>query len=301
MIKSKKYYIIVAVIAGVGLFLTLIGGLLGGLKIHSDVYNDMQRSFDANNPQSLLVNVDVGTLTIKKNSSGSGKIEVSGTEVSESCIRMTETPTGDCNFQYDQYKAYGFSAMQFGKYQFTPEGIYEYEDPDLTISVPESVKRLVVRTNIGDLQVYDISADNVQIFTDIGSTYVKNIDARNIEVETDVGDVQIDGITADTFEIESDVGRVDIENANVKKLDATAEVGDFSFTGIVTTFGKIDSDVGEVRVVLTDDIMKYNFDVKSDLGILKINGQQYGTPYRQMASGTIPFTIESEVGDIDIN
>ncbi|MDR0984385.1 MAG: DUF4097 domain-containing protein [Ruminococcus sp.] len=305
MIKNKKYYIITAIITGIGLFLIIIGGLIGGLKIHSEAYGTFQRSYNVDNPQSLFINLDMGKLTINKNQTGSGKIEVFGNNVSENNLIMSETPMGNCRFEYHQSKYYRFSMMSFGKYYVTPKGIYEYETPSITISVPESVKKLGVSTNYGDVKIYDISADNINLELDLGDLYVDNINTRTFEADVNLGDTDFNGITADLFEIEMDAGDANIENATIKNLDASINVGNFEFGGLITAYGEIEMDAGDVDIAFADDLQKYALNVNTDFGELKILGQQYGTPYRPFGSGgmsgLIPFTIESDVGDVNIN
>jgi hypothetical protein len=310
MIKSKKYYIIIAIIAGVGLFLILIGGVMGGLKVHSELFGDIQKTYNTENPKSLSVRLDMGELTINKTQSGSGKIEVVGRDVAETNLRMTETPMGDCQIEYLQSRDQRFALMSFGKYNFTAKGIYEYESPTLTISVPESVKRLTVITNMGDVKVYDISADFVQLELNLGDLHMQNINSKAVEIEVNAGSTSMNGVIADLFEIESDLGDVKVQNAEIKNLDVSINAGDVEFGGTVTGRGEIESDLGEVRIDFADDLQKYAFNVDVSFGELEIAGQKFGTPYRQagfggmnsgMSSGLIPFVIESDAGDVTID
>lgn len=94
-------------------------------------------------------------------------------------------------------------------------------------------------------------------------------DMGNITVEKDALSCRIMTLTAD-------IGNIGIKGADVEKLSATADMGNITFYGSASKTLFAEADMGNVELFISNSYKAYNYDISCDMGIVKLNGKNYG-------------------------
>ncbi|MBY0553174.1 DUF4097 domain-containing protein [bacterium] len=71
------------------------------------------------------------------------------------------------------------------------------KEPSVVIQVPENIKRVVIKTVSGDLDVVDLSLDDLKIKSVSGDVHVTLENLKNFEQESVSGDIELFGNTKD--------------------------------------------------------------------------------------------------------
>ena len=152
----------------------------------------------------------------------------------------------------------------------------------LTIMVPENVSftDLNITLNLGDLDMTDVKADQV-------------------ELNLDLGDLDVENCNVGTFTSNMDMGDTTIQKTVLKNADINASMGDIEVTDSEFKDMKLTADMGEITVKSAISLEDYRIDADVSMGDVKVNGKKYSDDYSQKGkAGTL--TVDSSMGDAEI-
>lgn len=122
---------------------------------------------------------------------------------------------------------------------------------------------------------------------------------KSLDISSDVGDVTIDGIIVDICNGETNVGDFTIQNADMSELYWESDTGNIEVENCSFTKLDLTADVGDVEIESNKKLDDYGFDLKTDVGEVKVNGEEYGRKCIMHGdAGSI--TVKSDVGDVKV-
>lgn len=122
---------------------------------------------------------------------------------------------------------------------------------------------------------------------------------KSIDINSDVGDVTLNRITADICNGEISVGDFTVENGDIREMVWSSDTGDIKVLDSTFTNLYLTSNVGDVKIESRQKLTDYNFDLKTDVGEVKLNGEEYGRKcIVHGESGSI--TVRADVGDVKV-
>ena len=128
-------------------------------------------------------------------------------------------------------------------------------------------------------------------------TIPSEISLKNIDVETDVGDVELNQITVDRLDGQSDVGDVKLENVTAKELYWENDTGNIELAACSFDELDISTDVGDIEIESDQDLEDYEFHLETNVGEVKLQGEDYGRKcITKGSAGSV--TAKSDVGDV---
>lgn len=153
----------------------------------------------------------------------------------------------------------------------------------LTLTVPEGTK----------LKAIDIS-------TNVGNAEINRISAQSINIDSDVGDCTILECKFERTELESNVGDINAKNSELGTVTGSSDVGDVSI--INCGFGDLDieSDVGDVDIVSSDSLENYDINLNSDIGEVHFNNNGYKKNFTQSGNSGYKVKVTTDVGSISL-
>lgn len=152
----------------------------------------------------------------------------------------------------------------------------------LTIMVPENVSftDLNITLNLGDLDMTDVKADQV-------------------ELNLDLGDLDVENCNVGTFTSNMDMGDTTIQKTVLKNADINASMGDIEVTDSEFKDMKLTADMGEITVKSAVSLDDYRIDADVSMGDVKVNGKNYSDDYSQKGNAG-ELTVDSSMGDAEI-
>lgn len=124
---------------------------------------------------------------------------------------------------------------------------------------------------------------------------------KDVDITSDVGDVDVREIIAENFECILDVGDLTAENAEFTECTIDADVGDVMLDKVRAKNLEAISDVGDVDVSLIGEIKDYNVSLETGVGEARLNGEKVKSSSRINAPDAEGFLdISADVGDIDV-
>lgn len=152
----------------------------------------------------------------------------------------------------------------------------------LTIMVPENVSftDLNITLNLGDLDMTDVKADQV-------------------ELNLDLGDLDVENCNVGTFTSNMDMGDTTIQKTELKNADINASMGDIEVTDSEFKDMKLTADMGEITVKSAVSLDDYRIDADVSMGDVKVNGKNYSDDYSQNGNAG-ELTVDSSMGDAEI-
>ena len=152
----------------------------------------------------------------------------------------------------------------------------------LTIMVPENVSftDLNITLNLGDLDMTDVKADQV-------------------ELNLDLGDLDVENCNVGTFTSNMDMGDTTIQKTELKNADINASMGDIEVTDSEFKDMKLTADMGEITVKSAVSLDDYRIDADVSMGDVKVNGKNYSDDYSQKGNAG-ELIVDSSMGDAEI-
>ncbi len=248
MIKAAAFVMLIAgaVITGIGYSK---GGKLNFIIdynekqiIYTSAQTEKETTIDKDGVSSLRIENNAGDIRIKKGTEF--KVTAEGDENDLPDITTKDGKLVICS------KAANTDANNFGV------GILSFMKGRLSVGIPFKSMRIEVEIPEGTL------LENIEIISEAGNVKVNGIDAKRLEAELDVGNIDLSSCSIADIEMKNDCGNIDIESTVSDILD-------------------LSNDMGNIDVKLIGNIDEYVIDAETDLGEVKINGDDKRNSYSQ--------------------
>ena len=223
------------------------------------------------------IDIDVDTADVVFEKAGDGKCRVECLE-RKSELHDVKVESGKLKISVKPVKnSFHFS---FGYVQSPKITVY------ITNDTFDSIK---IKTDTGDTEFGDISAENIDLSSDTGDIRLLRVDGDGLKADTDTGDLDFNEISVGSLDIKTDTGDVRLaKTVATGDYNIKTDTGDISFDGCDAANLYIKSDTGDVSGTLLKD---KEFVTKSDTGDEKVPS----------TAGDGKCEITTQTGDINIS
>ena len=145
---------------------------------------------------------------------------------------------------------------------------------ELELTIPSDVKEIIINSRSGDVDINDLSLENIEIVSNSGDYYLANVEAINISLKSKSGDIELNNVKA-------------------HKVNASSISGDINITGdsldivATSTSGDIDADLLDITSLVAKS-------VSGDIDI-DIKGS-----YRKVEGYTVSGDVDMQVNYADM-
>jgi DUF4097 and DUF4098 domain-containing protein YvlB len=137
---------------------------------------------------------------------------------------------------------------------------YNNSECDITVTLPEGTKLTSanIEMDMGNLEIYDIQADEMSVTANMGNIELYNIMTENLNMEADMGNIELKDCSVTDGTYEASMGNIEL-NGNFSSIQAQCDMGAISVTG--------------------DSLKDVRMDLDTSLGSIELNGKSVGTSY----------------------
>lgn len=145
-------------------------------------------------------------------------------------------------------------------------------------------------------------AESAKIDSGAGKVDISALHADKLTISGGAGNIIAESLTADDeINIDGGFGNINFKNVNFKNTDFDCGFGNINVSGVIDGDCKIDSGVGNINMDLQGNADKYDFNVDTGVGTVRVNGEKIGDDYRSHNNADYSFRIDGGVGNINID
>lgn len=125
-----------------------------------------------------------------------------------------------------------------------------------------------------------------------------------VQTRLNLGSFEASHLTLDQLKLDVDAGDIDIENTIANDINLSLNLGDLNFEGDVNKRLSVENNAGDVELQLRHFENNYNFDLAVDAGDLEVNNQEYGNlnaTYKRNNNNNIYVDANVNLGNLSIS
>lgn len=122
---------------------------------------------------------------------------------------------------------------------------------------------------------------------------------KELYVRSNLGDVDVRDLDVSTLQVDLDLGKLKATNVNIDSGDISLNLGDLEFKGSFTKQLLIQNNLGDVEVQLSGESTDYNMNLKTSLGTIYLDGEEY-SPNKSTNESDKTLHIMVDLGDIHL-
>lgn len=176
-----------------------------------------------------------------------------------------------------------------GGFQMNLNGLMGEHSLSVDITVPDNVRleKANVKTSLGDILLSDLTVE------------------KKLNAKTNLGDVEVYGVSAQELEAKSDLGEVECHDSRVaKEINLDSSMGDVTLSLEELSEGleiELKTNLGQVEASLGCAEQECGYELKCSLGKVTVNGVGRGD--KAVQKGNCPYQLEakSDLGDVDVD
>ena len=175
---------------------------------------------------------------------------------------------------------------------------------ELTLTYPKGTKfkNVDVTADLGSLKIDSLEAESLSVSLALGDFSGSSITVGSVEARLNAGSCSIRNLTVSrSAEFNMDSGGLYLRDSTINNLTATNNVGSIEFSGSLKGKARFKLDLGSLDVSLQNAEKDLSYTITTDLGSIKINGRNYGSPARSSASSPdCTLDITTSVGSVTL-
>ncbi len=294
----KTSLIIAAAIAIIGLIITIIGFVAGGMqgvvfgsdgiKLASEDSNTKTLNESFVKIKSIDADLDLRDIILKE---GTGfKVESKGVG------KNFRVDDNNGHITLSENSTTGFTLNLFGFWES-----HQYSDLVITYPAGTNFEDIKISSDSGTLTIADLNAKNIDLDSDLGDVELKNVIASRLSVKIDSGTLDLDQAKTDTFNFELGLGDLDAKNLTGKTVKGKLDSGSADIEGTITGPVEIYNDLGDVDMTLAGNEDSYSYELATDLGDVVLNGQDSSGNITKINGNKPLIKVTSDMGTVSIN
>jgi len=188
---------------------------------------------------------------------------------------------------------------------------FTYPKEYIKVYLPDDIElgSVSVKTSAGDMKIGGFSADDVQIKSSYGNVDVYSITCNKMQIELSAGDFSGKNLTSDDIVYKNSYGNSTFENATAKNLSINCSAGDITLNDSNVESITVRNDYGNITA---NNLITIKTDIKASAGDIKVSGEFSGQTVIHNSYGNIRFTtskvkedytydISTSLGDVTID
>lgn len=248
MLKKRKFFIVCAVLAGIGLLLTgagaVMGGFVNGIQIDAHgihVYapalagQSGERGMYEQEEERLeafdRIEIDVEYADIRIERSDSDAYQLSYCLSGDSRVQQ-EVRDGKLTLKNGDYSSGGYGYINVAWFLIGTGSALGNQKETVVVRLPEAAE-----------------LSDVVLVTDSGDVTCEHLQAERLQIEAEYGDISLTDVQAKELETDLDSGKLRMEQVRGDSCKVTDEYGDAEFYDLALTGEmKVEMESGDVKL-----------------------------------------------------
>ena len=137
-----------------------------------------------------------------------------------------------------------------------------------------------------------------QLRCDMKLTVPKDVTFSEVSLDIDMGDMKLNGIQAKELTLSESMGNITLTDSSAKTVRISNDLGNVTIRDCAIDDLDAELDMGNAEASLTNG--DYGYDLSTDLGNIKVNGEKQKSTYRSKGSSDRTIKIHDDMGNIEI-
>ncbi|MEG2200366.1 MAG: DUF4097 family beta strand repeat-containing protein, partial [Anaerovorax sp.] len=287
----KNIAIVAGILVGIGIILTLVGGLNGGFWDSGQAVN---KHVSVEKFKNIKVDVDVFSVKV---------VQGDGYQVDYSYTDKKEKPRihveGDTLIVDSQKGQHFFNFDLIGGLNL----LKNHHRQEVVITYPRHVKlgNVTLAQDLGDCNIEGGSFDLLDVTLDMGDLALSSVFMDKFHLNMSKGDCTISSVKANKGKINMDMGNFTATAFMAKGLDILLSAGDLDLQGTFQGTNNLETDMGEINVDTDLPKSRYSYHFAVDMGDVTIDGNSAKSQSVVNINAPNQLNLTSGVGDSNVN
>lgn len=287
MKKGIWKYVVPSLTLAAGIVIAAAGFSMGAKETYMEQLNltNIDSVIPTEGVASLNIEVDYADFEITASNDVEG-IELSTENISRDYLKYS-TYNNILNLKYTVNKWYEISSV--------PMLAKKAGKIKITVPADISLQDIQIKSGIGTMTVNYLTAENIYIDCGLGQNSFSTLNAGYIEINGNAGDNYAENLTSEHISLSGKSGSSKLLNLQTEKAEFTGGTGDISLSGVIKGDSRIKCGMGDIKAEIFGSIDDYSLYIpKGDAEIngKKMTGQTDGNYYMDIVTG---------MGDVEIN
>lgn len=195
--------------------------------------------------------------------------------------------------------------IEDGVMRIEAEGYPDFKDNKtntLTLTIPEGVviEAVKVRVDYGNFTMEKVTSDNVDIRLESGRLTMKEVTSKDSTLYIGSGNAELTDYISNKNSIEIAAGSLLMNNCTSEVCKITLDMGETTIKGELSGHTECTSALGSIEIKCTKAEKNYNYTLKTDLGIVSVNGIDGLTKLSANNNAANSINVSTGMGNADI-
>ncbi|WP_324825887.1 DUF4097 family beta strand repeat-containing protein [Sinanaerobacter sp. ZZT-01] len=172
---------------------------------------------------------------------------------------------------------------------------------EITYPKQTTLRDVRIISDIGKVNVKEVSCSNLQVDVGIGSITVDDVQTQTLQIRAETGDVNLANGSADRAELELDLGKLTTNEWNTKGLVAELSSGEANLEGRFLGEINVDCELGSITLGVTGKEEEYSYELETELGSIRLNGDKIDNKTNKTNAVENKINLKTNAGDINLN
>ncbi|MDR0347150.1 MAG: DUF4097 domain-containing protein [Coriobacteriales bacterium] len=182
--------------------------------------------------------------------------------------------------------------------------IHQNDSANFVLTYPKDTefREVSINNDIGSLRIADLTTEVLTLSLDVGSFTGADITVGVLDADLDLGSCTLSALTIEKGgKFNLDAGSLTLDKMVVHDLDIKSNLGSVECDGIMTGTSSVRMDNGSLSLDLDIAERDLSYEVRTDLGEIRLNGKTLSSPARNSAtSPKLELEIRSNLGRVSI-
>ncbi|MEG1747082.1 MAG: DUF4097 family beta strand repeat-containing protein [Oscillospiraceae bacterium] len=174
-------------------------------------------------------------------------------------------------------------------------------DSTIVITVPSDakLKEVTVDADAGSVRLFGITAERLKVTDSFGDVRVENGTFGTVKISLDSGSLRMSNSTVTEGTLDNSFGEIRGEALASDDLTVTNDSGEVDLQGKLGSV-KVTCSFGEIRVKTSLKASEFGYDLATDFGEIRVDGEKVGTAKNTNAQAPYTMKLQNDCGDIRV-
>lgn len=173
------------------------------------------------------------------------------------------------------------------------------ESSTIVVTVPSDaeLREITVDADAGGVRLFGITAERLAVTDSFGDVRVESSTFGTVKISLDSGSLRMSDSTVTEGTLDNSFGEIRAEALTSDDLTVTNDSGDVNLQGELGSV-EVTGSFGEIRVNTALKAEKFSYDLATDLGKIRVDGEKVGTAQRINDKAPYTMNLQNDCGDI---
>ncbi|MEG0598375.1 MAG: DUF4097 family beta strand repeat-containing protein, partial [Oscillospiraceae bacterium] len=160
-------------------------------------------------------------------------------------------------------------------------------------------QEVTVDADAGGVRLFGITSERLAVTNSFGDVRVESSTLGTVKVSLDSGSLRMSDSTVTEGTLDNSFGEIRVEALASDDLTVTNDSGDVNLQGKLGSV-KATCSFGEIRVKTSLKASEFGYDLATDFGEIRVDGEKVGTAKNTNAQAPYTMNLKNDCGDIRV-